>query len=92
MDHFIKNLSSIKEKGVRPDLIASIITNYACKWLPDICSDEPSKGQTGFEASPKSATAIWMKKRFFVETLVGILPPEKDSVPCNFLLRLLSNS
>jgi hypothetical protein len=30
-----------------------------------------------------------MKKRFFVETLVGILPPEKDSIPCSFLLRLL---
>ncbi|XWS11857.1 hypothetical protein CRYUN_Cryun37aG0037000 [Craigia yunnanensis] len=30
-----------------------------------------------------------MKKRFFVETLVGILPPERDSIPCNFLLRLL---
>ncbi|KAF2282995.1 hypothetical protein GH714_043057 [Hevea brasiliensis] len=30
-----------------------------------------------------------MKKRFFVETLVGVLPPEKDSIPCNFMLRLL---
>lgn len=30
-----------------------------------------------------------MKKRFLVETLIGILPPEKDSVSCNFLLRLL---
>lgn len=46
-------------------------------------------GTKDFEDSPESVTAIWMKKRFFVETLVGILPPEKDSIPCNFLLRLL---
>lgn len=44
---------------------------------------------SNFEDSPESVTALWMKKRFFVETLVGILPPEKDSIPCNFLLRLL---
>lgn len=24
-----------------------------------------------------------------METIVGVLPPEKDSIPCNFLLRLL---
>lgn len=29
------------------------------------------------------------EKRFFVETLVGVLPTEKDSIPYNFLLRLL---
>ncbi|OVA06549.1 NPH3 domain [Macleaya cordata] len=88
MDHFIKNLSSIKAKGVRPDLISSIIANYASKWLPDLSTDEPSKTPTSSEGSPESVTASWMKKRFFVETLVGILPPD-DSVPCNFLLRLL---
>lgn len=47
------------------------------------------KGLTQFEESPESVTASWMKKRFFVETLVGVLPPEKDAIPCNFLLRLL---
>lgn len=34
-------------------------------------------------------TNSWKKKRFFVETLVGVLPPERDLIPCNFLLRLL---
>ncbi|XP_058074607.1 root phototropism protein 3-like [Magnolia sinica] len=91
MDYFVKTLSGIKAKGVRPDFIGSIIAHYASKWLPDINGDETIvvKCATDTKGSPESATTIWMKKRFFVETLVGILPPEKDSVTCNFLLRLL---
>ncbi|KAF1859255.1 hypothetical protein Lal_00009839 [Lupinus albus] len=83
MDYFVKTLSGIKEKGVRADLIGSIIVHYASKWLPDTDINQ-------FQgSSPDSVTTSWMKKRFFVETLVGVLPPEKDSIPCNFLLRLL---
>uniref|UniRef100_A0A2P2J8I8 Uncharacterized protein MANES_11G049400 n=1 Tax=Rhizophora mucronata TaxID=61149 RepID=A0A2P2J8I8_RHIMU len=90
MDYFVKTITGIKAKGVRPDLIGSIIAHYASKWLPDLSGDAAvDKGITNFEESPESVTASWMKKRFFVETLVGILPPEKDSIPCNFLLRLL---
>jgi hypothetical protein len=92
MDYFVKTLAGIKAKGVRPDLIGSIIAHYASKWLPDLSDDHhPStdKGLANFAESPENVTTSWMKKRFFVETLVGILPPEKDSIPCNFLLRLL---
>ncbi|KAJ6330218.1 hypothetical protein OIU76_008940 [Salix suchowensis] len=92
MDYFVKTLAGIKAKGVRPDLIGSIIAHYASKWLPDLSGDHhpgTDRGLTIFAESPESVTTLWMKKRFFVETLVGILPPEKDSVPCNFLLRLL---
>ncbi|KAJ7962911.1 root phototropism protein 3-like [Quillaja saponaria] len=90
MDYFVKTLAGIKAKDVRPDLIGSIITHYASRWLPDLsANDMIDKGLTQFEESPESVTASWMKKRFFVETLVGVLPPEKDSIPCNFLLRLL---
>jgi hypothetical protein len=93
MDYFVKTLSGIKAKGVRHDLIGSIITHYASKWLPDLSgggdADAAEKSLTNFEESPESVTASWMKKRFFVETIVGVLPPERDSIPCNFLLRLL---
>jgi hypothetical protein len=90
MDYFVKTLSGIKAKGVRHDLIGSIITHYASKWLPDLSGgDVAGKSLTNFEESPESVTASWMKKRFFVETIVGVLPPERDSIPCNFLLRLL---
>ncbi|KAM7483688.1 hypothetical protein LguiB_008271 [Lonicera macranthoides] len=90
MDYFIKTLSGIKAKGVRPDLIGYIITHYATKWFPDLASSgtkTPSPVTTG--DLTETATSSWKKKKFFVETLVGILPPERDSVACNFLLRLL---
>ncbi|KDP37156.1 hypothetical protein JCGZ_06212 [Jatropha curcas] len=89
MDYFVKTLAGIKAKGVRPDLIGSIIAHYASKWLPELSSETGERGLTNFEESPESVTASWMKKRFFVETLVSVLPPEKDAIPCNFLLRLL---
>ncbi|CAB4272715.1 unnamed protein product [Prunus armeniaca] len=91
MDYFVKTLAGIKAKGVRPDLIGSIITHYASKWLPDLSGEALSDQRSliSLQSSPESVTALWMRKRFFVETLVGVLPPEKDSIPCNFLLRLL---
>ncbi|KAL6140968.1 hypothetical protein ACLB2K_059260 [Fragaria x ananassa] len=92
MDYFVKTLAGIKAKGVRPDLIGSIITHYASKWLPDLSGDvlsDQKSSLTNFHSSPESVTALWMRKRFFVETLVGVLPPEKDCIPCNFLLQLL---
>ncbi|XP_071711564.1 root phototropism protein 3-like [Rutidosis leptorrhynchoides] len=96
IDYFVKTLSSIKAKGVRPDLIGSIITHYACKWIPEL-SGEPSSpigpsSTPDRQLQPKSATASWLKKRFFIETIVAVLPPEKDAVPCSFLLRLLKTA
>lgn len=99
MDYFVKTLSDIKSKGVRPDLVGSIIAHYASKWVPEL--SESRDTSIDFEGeysttttntnSPESssATVTWRKKQFFVETLVGILPQEKDAMPCNFLLRLL---
>ncbi|KAK4395288.1 Coleoptile phototropism protein 1 [Sesamum angolense] len=88
-DGFIKILSGIQGKGVRPDLIGSIITHYASKWLPDLAGDEPKSAVSSFQDSPESITVSWMKQKLLIETVVGILPSEKDSVPCSFLLRLL---
>ncbi|KAE9467767.1 hypothetical protein C3L33_00306, partial [Rhododendron williamsianum] len=76
MDYFVKTLSGVTAKGVRPDLIGSLITQYACKWLPELSGDESAEksGPTtttttnSEEPSPEStATASWMKKRFFIE-------------------------
>lgn len=83
-DYFVKTLTRIQGKGVRPDIIGSIITHYASKWLPDLAGgDEPQRGEG------ESITDSWRKKRAFIESLVPILPPEKDSIPCSFLLRVL---
>ncbi|KAL0429814.1 UNVERIFIED_CONTAM: Root phototropism protein 3 [Sesamum radiatum] len=89
MDYFINTLSDIKVKEAKTDLIASTITHYASKWLPELSEDEGDRAVARYEDSQESVTASWTKKRFFIQALVGILPPEKDSIPCNFLLRLL---
>lgn len=89
MDDFIKTLSEIKGKKIRPDLIGSIITRSASKWLPELAGDEADRATATSGSSLESVTVSWTKKRFIIESLVGILPPEKDSIPCNFLLRLL---
>ncbi|XP_076905197.1 root phototropism protein 3-like [Bidens hawaiensis] len=95
IDYFVKTLSGIKTKGVRPDLIGSIIMHYACKWIPELLGDPPSGINNTVvtdHISSGSATVSWLKKRFFIETIVSVLPPEKETVPCSFLLRLLKNA
>ncbi|XP_010462131.1 PREDICTED: root phototropism protein 3-like [Camelina sativa] len=91
IDYFVNTIAGIKSKGVRPDLIGSIIVHYASTWLPDLSDvvQNPDDPQPQQQSESFSVTAFMMKKRFLVETLIGIIPPEKDSVPCNFLLRLL---
>ncbi|XP_031479294.1 root phototropism protein 3-like [Nymphaea colorata] len=93
MDYFVKTLSGIKAKGVQPDLIGSIITHYASKWLPDLHPDSAAKTTNNSgHRSPENPTVSLMKKRFLVETLVSVLPPEVDAVPCSFMLRLLRSA
>ncbi|KAK4267503.1 hypothetical protein QN277_024276 [Acacia crassicarpa] len=90
IDFFVKTLSGIKSKGVCADLIGSVITHYASKWLPEISSvDVAERSLTQLQEAPERVAVSWMKKRFFVEALIGVLPPEKTSIPCNFLLQLL---
>ncbi|EYU24675.1 hypothetical protein MIMGU_mgv1a020826mg [Erythranthe guttata] len=92
MDYFIKTLSSLKDKAIRPDQISSIITHCATKWLPELALDQQLEPVA--TTTPKHDAVSLTKKRLFIETLIGILPPEKEYyinniIPCNFLLRLL---
>ncbi|KAL9238623.1 hypothetical protein vseg_013019 [Gypsophila vaccaria] len=106
MDYFVRTLSGIKAKGVRPDLVGSIIAHYASKWVPELseaatmddnnlltAAITSTTSTSTTTSSPRSASASatteWRKKKFFVETIVGILPNESDAIPCNFLLKLL---
>uniref|UniRef100_A0A7N0UX05 NPH3 domain-containing protein n=1 Tax=Kalanchoe fedtschenkoi TaxID=63787 RepID=A0A7N0UX05_KALFE len=82
MDNFVQALTGFRSKGVQPELIGSIIAHYASKWLPDLSHSQNKSSET-------SATSSWMKKRFFIQTLVDFLPQEQATIPCNFLLKLL---
>ncbi|XP_074588701.1 coleoptile phototropism protein 1-like [Curcuma longa] len=81
LDHFAESLAGIKAKGVGPELLGSLLAHYAYRWLPELSGRAVP--------SPENPTAAWLKKRFLIETLASVLPPDKAALPCDFLLRLL---
>ncbi|CAA6672699.1 unnamed protein product [Spirodela intermedia] len=89
MDNFVKTLAEAKSKGIHPELAGSVIPQFAANWLSELSGGGGGGGRRSDETPSEGSIAAWMKKRFLVETLVGLLPPEKDSLPCSFLLRLL---
>ncbi|KAH9321601.1 hypothetical protein KI387_016240 [Taxus chinensis] len=100
IDHFVRVLTAIKVKGMRFDLIGASIVHYASKWLPsDHAGSSPEDhGNSPFsgglhlvvaggkEDVPKAQSR---EQRLVVESLISIIPPQKDTVSCSFLLHLL---
>jgi hypothetical protein len=62
---------------MRFDHIGAAITHYASKWLPGLTKDDTA------------ASAPAREQRMVVESLISIIPPQRDTVSCGFLLRLL---
>ncbi|XP_066368763.1 uncharacterized protein [Miscanthus floridulus] len=73
--------------------LASVLSHYAARWLPDAASSPSGR----FLLPPESPTAAWLRKRLLLESLVAALPPDdgdgdggkSDGITCDFLLRLL---
>lgn len=103
IDHFVKVITAIKVKGMRFELIGACIMHYASKCLPQICGESSCTEVTSndswksgslhivvAEGRDDLATArLRSEQRLIVESLISILPQQKDAVPCSFLLRLL---
>ncbi|XP_065867760.1 root phototropism protein 3-like [Euphorbia lathyris] len=103
INHFVRVISAIKVKGMRFELIGAAITHYAGKWLPDLIKDGGvSVSVAGSSSSSSSSwggglnmivpdlTSVENKdQRTIIESLISIIPPQKDSVSCSFLLHLL---
>ncbi|XP_062194386.1 coleoptile phototropism protein 1-like [Phragmites australis] len=101
VDNFARTVAALKSKSAacaRPDLLASVLSHYAAKWLPDVVP--PSSSASGRFLPPESPTAMWLKKRLLLESLVAALPPDPpapgcggavadDGITCDFLLKLL---
>ncbi|CAL0316347.1 unnamed protein product [Lupinus luteus] len=70
-------IANIKTKAVHSnEVIGEALKAYACRKLPN------------FSKSMSQSGAL-SKHRLIVETIVWLLPVEKDSVSCRFLLKLL---
>lgn len=107
IDHFVRVISAIKVKGMKPNLVGAAIMYYSSKWLPGILNLEQSSAVTRIEDMSTS----WdvgndglvkfrikggrrndennKEKRMMIESIISIIPHEKDSVSSSFLLRLL---
>lgn len=103
IDHFVRVVTAIKVKGMRFELIGAAIMQYAAKWLPGLVKEGDGEDNNNKDnswrggslhmivaGSKEDLTSIQMKEqRMIVESLISIIPPQKDSVSCSFLLQLL---
>ena len=106
VDNFARTVAAVKSKSAscaRPDMLASVLSHYAAKWLPDVAppsASSPASSASGRFLPPESPTATWLKKRLLLESLVAALPPDPpapgcsgaagdDGITCDFLLKLL---
>lgn len=102
INHFVRTVAAIKSKGARPDLIGAIITHYALKCLPglvreqevpaNLLQDDANSRKIGNRTEnggSESFSSMQRRNKFILETLISILPAERDAVSCSFLLRLL---
>jgi hypothetical protein len=102
IDHFVRVVTAVQARGMRPDLIGAAITRYASKWLSSaglVNMEIPASragvgvlqmvvaGEADNTNTPTAETAS--EQRRIVESLISIIPPQKDCVSCSFLLRLL---
>lgn len=67
-----------------PQLIGEALHVYACRWLPDTTKRGPP------ESSEAQTEAYPRKKLLIIESIVSMIPSDRDSVSVGFLLRLLS--
>ncbi|KAM0893992.1 hypothetical protein ACQ4PT_024735 [Festuca glaucescens] len=88
VESFARTVAAVKSKP-RPDMLTSVLSHYATKWLPEVASTAFGH----FLLSPESPTVTWLKKRLLLESLVAALPPPDaeadDGITRDFLLRLL---
>ncbi|PWA99690.1 BTB/POZ fold [Artemisia annua] len=99
ISHFVRVLTAIKVKGMKHELVGRAIMHYAMQSLPGMVKEGISgsveegasklhmviavnKGDHG--SSPQGK-----RQRMITESLVSIIPPQRGSVTCSFLLRLL---
>ena len=90
-DLFWRVMVTAKAKGVANELVAGALEVYAQRWLPGV-SDEHTLADSarGTRLSVQVDYALEAKKhRQMLETIVNLLPAERGSSSCSFLLRLL---
>ncbi|KAI8540795.1 hypothetical protein RHMOL_Rhmol08G0012800 [Rhododendron molle] len=100
IDHFVRIITASRAKGLKPEIVGSCIMYYAGKWLPGMDAEMErlrrysySKTEMQLEIlsgrTQEAQVAHNKEQRMIVENLVSILPPQKETVSCKFLLGML---
>ncbi|KAI7751431.1 hypothetical protein M8C21_008224 [Ambrosia artemisiifolia] len=89
LEFFQRVLTAVKTKGLKQDMIARILMNYAHNSLQGLFLRDPQLAKGNF-----SDLEGQKKHRMIVEVIVGLLPTQsrKSSVPMAFLSSLLKSS
>lgn len=84
-DHYWRVMSAIKATSLVPaGLIGKALQVYARRWLPNMTKEGRNVGEPCSEAA--------FKHRLILESIITLLPTDKSSVPCSFLLKLLKSA
>ncbi|KAJ0946260.1 putative BTB/POZ domain, NPH3 domain, NPH3/RPT2-like family protein [Helianthus annuus] len=89
LEFFQRVLTAVKTKGLKQDMIARILMNYAHNSLQGLFLRDPQFAKGNF-----SDLEAQKKHRMIVEVIVGLLPTQsrKSTVPMAFLSSLLKSS
>ncbi|KAJ4973839.1 hypothetical protein NE237_007013 [Protea cynaroides] len=91
IDLYWRTMVAIKSGGRIPsNLIGEALEIYAFRWLPTMSKDGIASNK---QATPDNCSdamgEISSKHRLLLESIVSLLPMERGSVSCSFLLKLL---
>nr|XP_016496487.1 PREDICTED: BTB/POZ domain-containing protein DOT3-like isoform X3 [Nicotiana tabacum] len=101
ISHFLRIITALRAKEMKPEIIGSCIIRYGEKWLPSTDTKTEGTGKYGNRINDfqvmsgrKQETNIGQNKerRTIIESLASILPPQKEAVPCKFLLWMLKKA
>jgi len=93
IDLYRRVIQAIKAKGAPQELVGESIRIYTLKCLPDLLQEPISTRENALISSEEESSYKFSertaKERNVLETIVSLLPSEKGSCSCSFLLRLL---
>ncbi|XP_050388156.1 BTB/POZ domain-containing protein DOT3 [Argentina anserina] len=100
IDHYMRVISAIKAKNTRPEFIGKCVMHYAERWLPGM--DVEFEGLRGYgvgrndlqfsilgNRKEEGGSGHSQGQKAIIESLLSVLPPQKEAVPCKFLLQML---
>ncbi|KVH88955.1 BTB/POZ fold [Cynara cardunculus var. scolymus] len=85
IDLYWRTMIALKAGGKVPaNLVGDALRIYASKWLPNISRNLEKERDSNGEPTPSNS-----KSRLLLESIISLLPMERNAVSCSFLLKLL---